>query len=102
VFYLKEVGSDCGPLQTMLSGYQSFDGRDGILLEMYPTGYHQMQIDQNVTQVRFETVHSTVCACVTSRHALYAACAYLCTLTYACMYIRSIVLVRIHGNNMTI
>ena len=52
----KKVGSDCGPLWTMLSGDQSFDRLDDILLGLNPTRYYQIQIDQNVTHVRFDAV----------------------------------------------
>ncbi len=54
-----------------------------------------MQIDRNVTQVRFETVNSAVYACEESNHALWVTCAYIYTLLYACAYKRSTLLVLI-------
>ena len=83
------------PLWTMLSGDQSIYRSDGILLVLNPTRYHQILIDQNVTQVRFETVNSTVYACEKSNHALWVTCAYIYILMYACAYKRSTVLVLI-------
>jgi hypothetical protein len=65
------------------------------LLELDPTRYHLMQIDRNVTQVRFKTMYSTVYARVKSKHALWVKCAYTYTLMYACAYKRYTVLVLI-------
>ena len=66
----REIGSDCGPLQTMLSGDQPSMVQMVSCWNCIQQDIIRSKIDQNVTQVRSETVHSTVCACVTSKHAL--------------------------------